>query len=289
MFSSLATAIFGIVGVVAAIFALVASDLDKRQWLKYSIVAILLALSIYAMLASLLGIQPASGDIPAGSVSTPLALSETSVVALRETVVAEIQPTMGALRATNEAMAVAATASGITTTPVSLREISIEAFAGTIYRYTNATTETVVAESLLSLETKGIDDIGYHLSFTIPQTGTVSHGIGFLFSEEQDLSDFDYIELAVKFGSPATDFSFLIRDATSKEQFIRLQGDPPADSGVTVTIVDGYRKIKIPLQYFTGVNMKVLKNVFFVTGTNTIADAGNHSFIVRRIRLGRND
>ena len=75
MLSSIAGFVLAITGVIAGILALLSDELKKSKRLKYVLVAVLLAFSVYAMLGSLLAISGTDSSVPKSSV--PIAIDST--------------------------------------------------------------------------------------------------------------------------------------------------------------------------------------------------------------------
>lgn len=75
MLSSIAGFVIAVTGVIAGILALLSDELKKNKRLKYIIVAVLLAFSVYAMLGSLLSLSDTSST--SSSPSVPIAIDST--------------------------------------------------------------------------------------------------------------------------------------------------------------------------------------------------------------------
>lgn len=263
MFSGIVGLIFAAVGAVASTMALLSEDLNKNPRTKWLITGMLLMLTLYAIIGSVVSFN--STDTPINTNNPAQSLTEdTNIASIRSTVTAEVSATITALEQVNS------------------KEVYVTDLPSIMGIYTYNQEDPRVKPAQLSIISLDKGKESYNLEFSTQPDLESSSGIGITFKDTQDFSEYSYIEVAVTFGSPETDCKLWMKDIISNLSNSLVLGDqPPPGSKITISLVDDVRIVTIPMDYFRGVNVKVITNVS-IGGMGT---PGVHDVTIRYIKL----
>ena len=117
----------------------------------------------------------------------------------------------------------------------------------------------------------------YKLYYSIPKDGEAYAGISMWFSEPQDLSEYQFIELTISFGDDQARCRLFIKDSFEGYGVVTL-GD-----GDIVSANKSEQTIKIPLKSFASLSRKFVKKLDFDVNSSFVR--GENSFTVSKIRF----
>lgn len=136
--------------------------------------------------------------------------------------------------------------------------------------------------SSLSLIVDNPSQIGYRLDYSLPDTGDGYAGLAFTFLTPQDLSDYEAIEVTIRYGDEQARGEIFFKDITNQVNGVRLGDTIPPSTDVSVTTEGQKQTIHIPLKTnFGAVNLDVVKEIGFHAHTDF--SRGQHAFTVSEI------
>jgi len=133
----------------------------------------------------------------------------------------------------------------------------------------------------------GIGDAeAYRLDYSLPLTTTKPSWVGivFSFSEPQDLTDYEFVEINIDFENQEVRCSLDIRDISKQQSGVALGLTAQYAQDIEVRTMGTAQTIVIPLDsYYGSINRKVVLDMGFSVGAES--SPGSHYFTINGVRF----
>ncbi len=151
-----------------------------------------------------------------------------------------------------------------TVNPLSL-PLMLEQLPASVFPFSGTTDpKKDFAGASLVIKQRAAGDLNYKFDFTLPDHEGGWAGLAFTFDQPQDFSGYAGIELVLTYGNQLDDGDMILKDAKDKESRLPIGPAVSHTGGVTVQGEDMQQTISVPLKYFSGIDLKFIKELTFL-------------------------
>ena len=163
--------------------------------------------------------------------------------------------------------------------------LSIQSMPFTVSEWVLSESPTEMVWANLSIINQPNEQTKYRLEYLLSQVSEEQSqlGMAFWFSEPQDITAYNFLELSISFDQPDSSCFFDMRDITKSVGSIPI-GANVYPENIVVTMNGKIQNVKIPLEnYFNHLNKKVISDMG--CSASTTFSSGHQGFVIHEIKF----